>query len=193
MKSLLLIAAVSLFFIPIIFPDGGSFLFSFTASSINFFSAGCSTSSGVRSFRLRSPCLQEVLLDQKGLPLAKRQQVKASIYASLSPSSVTSTNPFVRNLPGLRVLDTGSASQSFDGDPRASYLLFDDRKPTIRRVEYDADREIEAIYTGGLPNPDRFGCMVNLPDSVSQPDQGIGDFAPVQIPYDPRCASCVSL
>src|SRR6202008_2856872 len=41
--------------IPTIFPDGGSFLFSFTASSIRLFTPGRFTSSGLRSFTLRTP------------------------------------------------------------------------------------------------------------------------------------------
>lgn len=58
---------------------------------------------------------------------------------------------FVRRLPGLTVINTGCVSQSFDGDPRASYLLIDDGIPAIRRVEYDVGREIEAVIASGLP------------------------------------------
>jgi diadenosine tetraphosphatase ApaH/serine/threonine PP2A family protein phosphatase len=61
---------------------------------------------------------------------------------------------FVRFLPGLTVINTGSVSQSFDGDPRASYLLIDDGKPIVRRVEYDIEREINAIGASGLPHAD---------------------------------------
>jgi predicted phosphodiesterase len=59
---------------------------------------------------------------------------------------------FVRDLPNLTVINTGSVSQSFDGDPRAAYLLLDDGKPNVRRVEYDIEREVNAIMTGGLPH-----------------------------------------
>jgi len=62
--------------------------------------------------------------------------------------------PFVRRLTALTVINTGSVSQSFDGDPRASYLLIDDGKPNIRRVEYDIEREIDAIRSSGLPHGD---------------------------------------
>lgn len=61
---------------------------------------------------------------------------------------------FVRDLPGLVVINTGSVSQSFDGDRRASYLLMDDGKPKIRRIEYDIDQEINAIAASGLPHAD---------------------------------------
>ena len=60
--------------------------------------------------------------------------------------------PFMRNLNGLTVINTGSVSQSFDGDPRASYLLIDDGAPSIRRVEYDVEREIKLLATSGLPH-----------------------------------------
>jgi predicted phosphodiesterase len=62
--------------------------------------------------------------------------------------------PFVRDVRGFTVINTGSVSQSFDGDPRASYLLLDDGKPTIRRVEYDVDREIKALSDCGMPHAD---------------------------------------
>jgi predicted phosphodiesterase len=62
--------------------------------------------------------------------------------------------PFVRDLAELTVINTGSISQSFDGDPRASYLLIDNGTLTIRRVEYDIEREINAIAASGLPHAD---------------------------------------
>jgi predicted phosphodiesterase len=61
---------------------------------------------------------------------------------------------FVRDLREFTVANTGSVSQSFDGDPRASYLLIDNGKPTVRRVEYDIEQEINAITTSGLPHAD---------------------------------------
>jgi len=62
--------------------------------------------------------------------------------------------PFVRGVRGFAVINTGSVSQSFDGDPRASYLLLDDGRATIRRVEYDVDREIKALSDCGMPHAD---------------------------------------
>ncbi|HWF11898.1 MAG TPA: metallophosphoesterase family protein [Bryobacteraceae bacterium] len=53
--------------------------------------------------------------------------------------------PFVRRMDGLSVINAGSVSLSYDGDPRASYLLFDDGTPQIRRVEYDVEREIRGL------------------------------------------------
>jgi predicted phosphodiesterase len=62
--------------------------------------------------------------------------------------------PFMRDVAGLTVVNAGSVGQSFDGDPRASYLLVGDGAPQIRRVEYDVEREIRAIAASGLPHAD---------------------------------------
>ena len=52
------------------------------------------------------------------------------------------------------VANTGSVSLSYDGDRRAAYLLLDESKPTVRRVEYDVDLEIKAVFACGLPHSD---------------------------------------
>jgi predicted phosphodiesterase len=67
--------------------------------------------------------------------------------------------PFIRSGRAPRggemlVANTGSVSLSYDGDRRASYLLVDDSKPTIRRVEYDLERELMALSACGLPHAD---------------------------------------
>src|SRR5262245_45829715 len=46
---------------------------------------------------------------------------------------------FIRSVSGMIVANSGSVSLSYDGDPRAAYLLLDGSQPTIRRVEYDLD------------------------------------------------------
>ena len=51
-----------------------------------------------------------------------------------------------------RVSNTGSVSLSYDGDRRAAYLLLDESKPAIRRVEYDVDTELKALSGCGLPH-----------------------------------------
>jgi len=60
--------------------------------------------------------------------------------------------PFVRQVSGMIVANTGSVSLSYDGDPRASYLLLDESTPSIRRVEYDVDQEVKALSGCGLPH-----------------------------------------
>ncbi|HEX5431255.1 MAG TPA: metallophosphoesterase family protein [Bryobacteraceae bacterium] len=59
---------------------------------------------------------------------------------------------FARSLPGMIIANTGSVSLAYDGDPRAAYLLLDDFKPSIRRVEYDLRKEIRALSVSGLPH-----------------------------------------
>jgi predicted phosphodiesterase len=60
--------------------------------------------------------------------------------------------PYVRSLSKMTVANTGSVSLSYDGDRRAAYLLLDDSAPTIRRVEYDVDKEVQALAGCGLPH-----------------------------------------
>jgi len=61
---------------------------------------------------------------------------------------------YIRNISGMIVANTGSVSLSYDGDRRAAYLLLDESKPAIRRVEYDVDRELQALSGCGLPHAD---------------------------------------
>ena len=63
-------------------------------------------------------------------------------------------HPHIRQLSNLTVANTGSVGLSYDGDRRAAYLLLDDSTPSIRRVEYDVDRELKALASGGLPHAD---------------------------------------
>ena len=62
--------------------------------------------------------------------------------------------PYIRSVEGMIVANTGSVSLSYDGDPRAAYLLLDDSTPRIRRVEYDVDREVKNLSNSGLPHAD---------------------------------------
>ena len=67
--------------------------------------------------------------------------------------------PFIRRIedskiPGRLVLNCGSVGLSHDGDPRAAYLILDDCSPTVRRVEYDMDRELRALASCGMPHAD---------------------------------------
>jgi predicted phosphodiesterase len=67
--------------------------------------------------------------------------------------------PYIRSVPSPQVrqrlvANTGSVSLSYDGDRRASYLLLDGRNPTIRRVDYDVEKELKALSSCGLPHAD---------------------------------------
>jgi predicted phosphodiesterase len=52
------------------------------------------------------------------------------------------------------VANSGSVSLSYDGDQRASYLLLDGASPSVRRVEYDVEKELTALSGSGLPHAD---------------------------------------
>jgi putative phosphoesterase len=82
-------------------------------------------------------------LDSVFRPLGQRIAVHGHIH-----------RPYIRNINDLIVANTGSVSLPYDGDPRASYLLIDGQTPTIRRVEYDIDREVEALRASGIPHAD---------------------------------------
>lgn len=67
---------------------------------------------------------------------------------------------FIRKVSGMSIVNTGSVSLSYDGDQRASYLLLDDGSPTLRRVEYDVEREIKMLSGCGLPHADWVARML---------------------------------
>jgi diadenosine tetraphosphatase ApaH/serine/threonine PP2A family protein phosphatase len=58
------------------------------------------------------------------------------------------------------VANTGSVSLSYDGDPRAAYLLLEDGKVSIRRVAYDVDGEVESLLGCGLPRAEWIARML---------------------------------
>ena len=68
--------------------------------------------------------------------------------------------PYIRSLTGMTVVNTGSVGLPYDGDRRASYLLLDAAVPTIRRVEYDVDREIRALTDRPFPHADWLARML---------------------------------
>ena len=67
---------------------------------------------------------------------------------------------FIRRLAGMTVVNAGSVSLSHDGDRRASYVLLDDQTPTIRRVEWNLDRELRSLAECGLPHADWVARML---------------------------------
>jgi putative phosphoesterase len=87
---------------------------------------------------------------------ASEEELQAR-YASLSRSIVVYGHihrPFVRTIGSLTVANSGSIGLPYDLDRRASYLLIDDARIEIRRVEYDLAREFEALKTSGIPHAD---------------------------------------
>jgi predicted phosphodiesterase len=67
---------------------------------------------------------------------------------------------YIRDMNGLVVVNTGSVSLSYDGDPRAAYLLLDDSRPRIRRVEYDVEKEIRALLQNEAAHADWVAKML---------------------------------
>ncbi len=84
-----------------------------------------------------------------------------TIYAHIHRS-------YIRGVAARIVANTGSVSLSYDGDRRAAYLLLDNSKPAIRRVEYDVDRELTALSGCGLPHAGWVAKMLNS-DSFQMP------------------------
>ena len=80
-----------------------------------------------------------------------------SVYSALGqPIAVYAHihRSYIRSITNMTIVNTGSVSLSYDGDRRAAYLLLDDSKPSIRRVEYDIEKELEALSVCGLPRSD---------------------------------------
>jgi putative phosphoesterase len=79
-----------------------------------------------------------------------------AIYGSLGQPIVAfghTHRPFIRSIaanPRL-LINTGSIGLPYDGDPRASYLILDGQTPSIRRVEYNVEKELKALASCGLP------------------------------------------
>jgi putative phosphoesterase len=59
---------------------------------------------------------------------------------------------YIRRVKGMTVANSGSVSQSYDGDTRAAYLVIDGESIAIRRVAYDVEAEAEDVMRSGLPH-----------------------------------------
>jgi predicted phosphodiesterase len=83
--------------------------------------------------------------------------------------------PFIRKVgTGLRsmtVCNTGSVGSPYDGDPRASYLLIDDGQPTIRRVEYDIEKELGRLLASDYPYKEWIAEMRGKGSYVPPPEE----------------------
>jgi putative phosphoesterase len=79
-----------------------------------------------------------------------------NIYSSLGQPIVVfghTHRPSIRCLAGHPdlLINTGSVGLSYDGNPSASYLILDEGTPSIRRVEYNLEKELKALASCGLP------------------------------------------
>jgi putative phosphoesterase len=78
--------------------------------------------------------------------------------------------PYVRRLASFTVANSGSVSLPYDGDARAAYLLIDDKQITIRRVEYDIEREVNALFETRCPDAAWLAEMLRKGRPLSAPE-----------------------
>ena len=100
----------------------------------------------------------------RALPLVQMQGPMALVHGSpdspwRAPAHIH--RAYIRSVSGMTVANTGSVSLSYDGDRRAAYILLDDFKPVIRPVEYDLERELEALSGCRLPHADWVAKMLD--------------------------------
>lgn len=81
----------------------------------------------------------------------KQLQQPVVVYGHIHRSFIRAVSTRELN---LLIANSGSVGLSYDGDRRAAYLLLDDGQPSIRRVDYDIEKEINALHTSGVPHPD---------------------------------------
>jgi predicted phosphodiesterase len=95
-------------------------------------------------WRAPAPEASDAELESVYAPLGQPIAVYAHVHRS-----------YIRSVPsGMIVANTGSVSLSYDGDRRAAYLLLDDSNASIRRVEYDLEKELKGLSSSGLPHSD---------------------------------------
>lgn len=92
-------------------------------------------------------------------PLASSRVVYGHIHRS-----------FVRRLPSFILANSGSVSLSYDRDPRAAYALVGDNDITIRRVEYDIEREVAMLADARFPGAPWVAAMLRT-GSYVPPDE----------------------
>jgi diadenosine tetraphosphatase ApaH/serine/threonine PP2A family protein phosphatase len=60
----------------------------------------------------------------------------------------------------MLVVNSGSVGLPYDGDPRAAYVLIEDSRAIVRRVEYDVEEEVKALAESSLPHWDWVAKML---------------------------------
>ena len=87
-----------------------------------------------------------------------RDDELAAIYASLDAATAAYGHihrPYTRTLTRMTVANSGSVGMPWDGDPRASYVLMEDGRANLVRVEYDVEREAALLLGSGYPDAPR--------------------------------------
>jgi putative phosphoesterase len=96
-----------------------------------------------------------------------------STYRSLNAAIIVYCHihrPFIRKVGNMTVCNSGSVGSPYDGDPRSSYLLIEDGKPTIRRVEYDVEKEVGRLLASNYPHKEWFAEIRRRGSYVPPPD-----------------------
>jgi putative phosphoesterase len=92
--------------------------------------------------------------DWQNVPATTPDDELTRVYAPLESQFVVYGHihqPYVRHLTTFTVANAGAVGLPYDGDPRASYLLLDDDRVEIRRVEYDVEYEIALLQRSSDP------------------------------------------
>ncbi len=95
------------------------------------------------------------------LPEAGDEEI-AAVYEPLDAATAVYGHihrPYTRGLGLLTVANSGSVGMPWDGDPRASYVIVEDGRPRLQRVEYDVEREAAVLLGGGYPDAQRLVAM----------------------------------
>jgi predicted phosphodiesterase len=86
-----------------------------------------------------------------------------AVYAPLEAGTAVYGHihrPYERTIEGpLTVANSGSVGMPWDGDPRASYLLVEDGRARVVRVEYDVEREVALLLESAYPDAERLAEM----------------------------------
>jgi predicted phosphodiesterase len=97
----------------------------------------------------------------------------ANTYKTLNAEIVVYCHihrPFVRQVGAMTICNCGSVGSPYDGDPRSSYLLIDDSKPSIRRVEYDVEKEVGRLLASNYPLKEWYAEMRRRGSYVPPPE-----------------------
>jgi diadenosine tetraphosphatase ApaH/serine/threonine PP2A family protein phosphatase len=70
------------------------------------------------------------------------------------PPPVTDASMLPVDRGGKLLVNVGSVGQPRDGDPRASFAIYDDSANVVEmhRVEYDIEKTAQKVASAGLPN-----------------------------------------
>ena len=97
-----------------------------------------------------------------------------AVYGPLGSGTVVYGHihyPFVRRLSSFTVANSGSLSFSYDGDPRAAYVLIDEGEIVIRRVEYDVEEEIRWLADAHYPDADWIAQIYRAAAPIAPPSE----------------------